>query len=354
MEDSASAQKAARKALFADAKARGILAPFIGKTYAIDDYDEHDRDLTLEAVVQSRVSGTRVHCFPLLGGDAGRPLAEINPRLLETAEMLLENAPEAEREIQRTPCRKRPPSDWVPPLERLFLYQPAAERIQFTPEMQHGLCFQCGSAFGLLKPRRCEYTGRYFCRMCFPSGAVQSIVPARIVAHWDFTECDVCPRAATFIAKIRSRPLIDIAATHPELYDSVPVLRDTHIARQKLFFLKDLVLHCSAVPARDPARSALNPVQSYLYTDIDIYSLDDLVHLERLLGRLIALLEAWVAHVAACPECQTHGATCPLCENKEKLFTFQILDVAVCPTCSTLYHRKCFKTQGCPKCKGSV
>lgn len=90
----------------------------------------------------------------------------------------------------------------------------------------------------------CSYTGYYFCEECNDRSQL-SVIPARVVRDWDFSEHMVSSLAHTFLDIHRCQtPMLCISAVNPALYDQVWLLRTVRELRVELVALNNVGIHC--------------------------------------------------------------------------------------------------------------
>ena len=314
-----------------------VVTPFVNDSFIIDDYDHHDAKKPLAAVVRTRFDGSREYSPPLEGGDECDDVMTRSSAVVQGADI--------PTLLPREMYSRRPPEGWKPVMDDLHLF----ELPRGKPEDQGSVCYECGAALGS-KPRFCEYTARFFCHKCFPPGK-KFCIPAKMVAHWDFEPYPINPRSYDYLNSVMANPTINIALAHRALYTRVPVMKDLRTVRQKLVHMKDFILTCTRIGDRDAPMTTLARCRAYHYTTVDVYALDDLMHADKRLDMLIDVLEAWLAHIASCELCLAKGSCCEVCGKHERIFPFQLLEVVQCPRCKGIFHRACYTSSTCPKCK---
>ncbi|XP_065891104.1 protein associated with UVRAG as autophagy enhancer-like isoform X2 [Dysidea avara] len=86
---------------------------------------------------------------------------------------------------------------------------------------------------------------------------------------------------------------------------------------------------------------------------IDIYSLRNLVDLHSglLLPQLTKAIRKAIKHVKKCPLCCQKRFVCEICQSPSVIYPFQLDETFQCKDCKALYHKRCRRSAGCPKCK---
>jgi len=317
-----------------------VVKPFVNESFIIDDYDHHDAKKPLVQVVRTRVDGNREYSPPLIGGD------ECDALMVRSNALKMEEEAGIPTVLPREMYSSKPPKNWKPVVDGFHIF----DLPKGKPEDQGNLCYECKNPIPAGKGRLCSYTCKYFCSKCFPASK-KYYVPSNVVLHWDFEQYAVNPRSFDYLCSIMTVPMIDISLAHPQLYNRVPVMKDLNMMRRKLFYMKDFILSCTRLKEDDPAKKSLVACKPYYYTNVDIFSFEDLIHSERLLESLMDILEAWLTHIASCQLCGAKGSYCEICGKNERIFPFQLLEVSQCPECKGIFHRACLKKNNCPKCK---
>lgn len=146
------------------------------------------------------------------------------------------------------------------------------------------------------RPRRCHYGGGLFCSGCH--SGLTAVIPARVVAAWDFRKVPVCDDVHEFLTATRTQPLIRIDADEQAAaIGRAPLLRETLLARRRVAQLLDALTVADDVVARDAAlrlRFAAGQ-RVHLLEGEALWSLVDLEDLAR--GAAFAQLPAWLAKV---------------------------------------------------------
>lgn len=156
-------------------------------------------------------------------------------------------------------------------------------------------------------------------------------------------------KSKEFLQSIYKEPVFDVSVINPKLYTQSKTLPKIKLLRRQLGFLKDFILTC-----RDRDRGGLvTPLQArmYLATELDTYSLGDLVESTQLLEWLRELVVKYVSHVLACEVCKMRGSVCEFCKKPALIYPFQLKVAVQCVgPCRGVYHRACYDKEKCPKC----
>ncbi|CUE71562.1 Hypothetical protein, putative [Bodo saltans] len=232
--------------------------------------------------------------------------------------------------------------------------------------------------------RVCHYTGSVFCRSCLPDGCTY-VIPAKIVANWDFALYPVCSEAQVVLRKNTSTPVVHAAALATVVKArSISSVEAARGLRRQLRILHSIMGSCSDVRSTDALSSIIYSRYAALH---EVYSLRDLVELRGLIisssdvkcdgdapsytqtalkpftqdGQGAALLErlkkmrdAAVIHcVRECELCKANAAKpCALCSDSKPLFLFDIQNVEACD-CGEIYHKSCWEVaeRRCNRCQ---
>ncbi|KAL6964404.1 hypothetical protein U1Q18_035459 [Sarracenia purpurea var. burkii] len=169
-------------------------------------------------------------------------------------------------------------------------------------EAQHYTCAGCHKHFedgktrvlefvqtlGWGKPRLCEYTGQLFCSSCHTNEV--AVLPARVLHHWDFTQCPVSQLAKSYLDSIHDQPMLCVSAVNPILFSKVPALLQVTGVRKRL----GAMLPYIRCPFRRSIYNALGS-RRYLLESNDFFALRDLIDLSK---GVFAVLPAMVDTVA--------------------------------------------------------
>jgi len=157
--------------------------------------------------------------------------------------------------------------------------------------------------------------------------------------------------SATLLEKLQSDPVYNILAINSTIYKKVK-LNNFRNYRIQLGILKEYINNCKSA---NFLREEIVKFPQYYSCDVDLYSLEDLVHLRFSTGPPIKtkqfVAEA-IKHVLSCELCKGLGFICEICNRHETLFPFQINRVTRCSECASCFHLKCYNPGriSCPKC----
>lgn len=214
-------------------------------------------------------------------------------------------------------------------------------------------CAECGqNVFPQQgQPRRCEYTGRYYCSLCHWNS--YSVVPARVLHNWDFEPRKVCRASLQFLRLMVKKPVLNIDKLNPMLFTFVEDLRHVKKLREDVLRMKQYLTLCHA--AQQQKLLLLLHKRQHFVEGSELYSLQDLIDLHdgNLLGYLTQVHQVFLDHITKnCEGCRGRGYLCKLCNNEEVIFPLGG-DTHTCPDCGAVYHRECQeKSQDpCPWCE---
>ncbi|XP_050758326.1 run domain Beclin-1-interacting and cysteine-rich domain-containing protein isoform X3 [Gymnogyps californianus] len=255
-------------------------------------------------------------------------------------------------DIYKLRIRVRGNLEWAPPRPQIiFNVHPAPTR-KVAVAKQNYRCAGCGIRTDpdyIKRLRYCEYLGKYFCQCCHENA--QTVIPSRILRKWDFSKYYVSNFSKDLLSKIWSDPLFNVQDINPALYRKVKSLNQVWLLRIQLFHMKNMFKTCRL--AKDLLDS-FDAVPGHLTEDLHLYSLSDLSATKKgdLVPRLTELLKAGSLHVEKCMLCQAKGFICEFCQNDgDIIFPFELNKCRTCEECKACYHKSCFKSTCCPRCK---
>ncbi|XP_029458746.1 protein associated with UVRAG as autophagy enhancer isoform X2 [Rhinatrema bivittatum] len=247
--------------------------------------------------------------------------------------------------------RMRGDSDWAPPrFQIIFNIHPSLKR-DTVVAAQSFLCAGCGTKVESKYTRRlryCDYLGKYFCDCCH--SYAESAIPARIIMKWDFSRYYVCNFSKQLLDSIWQDPVFNVSCINKALYTKVRDLDRVRELQEQLILIKKLLKTCRF------AESVLKEFEDlpvHLTTERHLFSLDDLLKVKRglLLPSLRDLLKSSTAHVENCELCQAKGFICEFCQSSDVIFPFQTVTCKRCAACKACFHKQCFKSEDCPRCR---
>ncbi|KAI9087552.1 hypothetical protein K1719_030422 [Acacia pycnantha] len=242
----------------------------------------------------------------------------------------------------------------------LIVEIPPCKSIEQMLAEQHNCCAGCHrhfddgttsiwdflQTFGRGKPRLCEYTAKLFCSSCHTNET--SVLPARVLHHWDFTHYPVSQLAKSYLDSINDQPLLSVTSVNPILLSKVPALLHVTGVRKKIGTMLPFVL----CPFRRSISSALG-VRRYLLENNDFFSLRDLIDLSKgafaaLPGKLETVSRKILKHITdQCSICCDVGVPCSArqdcCNPCSLIFPFQEDEIERCTTCQSVFHKPCFR-----------
>eukprot|EP00793_Prasinoderma_coloniale_P000211 PRCOL_00005721-RA len=136
---------------------------------------------------------------------------------------------------------------------------------------QGGACAGCGAPAATHPPvRACAYSRRAYCAACHRNDA--EVLPGAVLHSWDFRERRVCAQVADFLQSVSSRPMLNVSAAAPDLYNRVGAL--ARILDLRTWLTRAL----AAMPPERRARvlAAAPPRRRHLLEDVDTFALADL------------------------------------------------------------------------------
>ncbi|KAH8018681.1 hypothetical protein HPB51_010508 [Rhipicephalus microplus] len=195
------------------------------------------------------------------------------------------------------------------------------------------------------QPRRCEYTGRYYCSLCHWNSS--SVVPARVLHNWDFEPRKVCRASLQFLRLMVKKPVLNIDKLNPMLFTFVEDLRHVKKLREDILRMKQYLTLCHA--AQQQKLLLLLHKRQHFVEGSELYSLQDLIDLHdgNLLGYLTQVHQVFLDHITkTCEGCRGRGYLCKLCNSDEVIFPLGS-DTYNCSDCGSVYHR----LDPCPWCE---
>ncbi|VDO93227.1 unnamed protein product [Soboliphyme baturini] len=252
----------------------------------------------------------------------------------------------------------------------IYLATPHETGLDSDENVCHGCSKPIGFAFGFY--RTCHYDGHYYCSDCHSND--KCLIPSAVVNSWDMkpragtvrtltayrfglhitsvklTFALVCRRCRFFLDDYMDQPLIDLNRENPKLCLVINCLAEVHKLRQQLNYVSLYMNSCRQFVGEDFRKRFC--LKEYLYTDVNLYSVMDLVQAStgQLQKHLSLILEAAFKHVFSCRLCFQKGFVCELCISSEVIFPFQLDTTHQCPKCFCVLHKSCIDGQSCPKC----
>lgn len=200
------------------------------------------------------------------------------------------------------------------------------------------------------EPRRCDYTGLYYCPACHWESRV--VLPARVLHNWDFEERGVSRQAKQFLALMKTKPVLNLELLNPHLFKFVEELSMVKKLREDILLMKRYLETCRNAQETRMLRQLEE--RQHFVENTHMYSLQDLIDAET--GVLVAYLQrvhhSFSEHIkTSCLVCQGKGYICEICDVSEIIFPFDG-GVVVCDGCSTVLHQCCYTSRGsrCPRC----
>ncbi|XP_029792595.1 protein associated with UVRAG as autophagy enhancer isoform X2 [Suricata suricatta] len=246
--------------------------------------------------------------------------------------------------------RIRGPEDWEPPrFQIIFSVHPPLKR-ELVVAAQNFLCAGCGTPVEtkfVKRLRYCEYLGKYFCECCH--SYAETCIPARILATWDFRKYYVSNFSKRLLDGLWHQPVFNLLSVGHSLYAKAKELDRVRETREQLFHIKKLLKTCRFA---ERALKEFEQVPGHLTNELHLFSLDDLVRVKKklLVPLLKDILKASLAHVAGCELCQGKGFICEFCQSAAVIFPFQTETCRRCSGCRACFHKRCFRSSGCPRC----
>ncbi|XP_033625957.1 differentially expressed in FDCP 8 homolog B-like isoform X2 [Asterias rubens] len=220
---------------------------------------------------------------------------------------------------------------------------------------QNYRCAECRAQLSFkgdaVEPRQCDYDGHYYCSLCHWNDT--EVIPARVIHNWDFETRKVCRQSKQFLKLMLRRSLLCIQDLNPMLFNYVEELSQIKKLREEILIMKMYFLSCRKAMEDKLLLQLQN--RPHFVEQSDTYSLQDLIDTKdnTLLTTLSGIHSNYAVHIRIeCPLCQARGFICELCNTDEILYPFDMI-AAVCPLCSSVFHRDCFykRDQECPKCE---
>lgn len=142
---------------------------------------------------------------------------------------------------------------------------------------QKFLCAECRAPLSYhdqqLQPRVCDYSGLYYCAICHWTDTM--VIPARVLANWDFEERKVCRASKHQLKLLATRPLICISDINPMLLSLVDELKEIKRLREEIITMKSYILDCKV--ALKSKLLLLLRSRPHFVDGTDAFSLQDLI-----------------------------------------------------------------------------
>lgn len=142
-------------------------------------------------------------------------------------------------------------------------------------------CAECGIQLMnkalYLEPRKCNYSGLYFCKNCHWND--YSIIPGNIIRNWDFEQRPVGRQSLQEINLFYERPVIKLEEINPKLFVFVQKLGNIKQKRLNLMEMKKYLDVCKIAIAAKMVNEVTGS-RRYLVQNTDFYSIYDLVAVE--------------------------------------------------------------------------
>lgn len=150
-----------------------------------------------------------------------------------------------------------------------------------------------------LEPRKCHYTGLFYCRNCHWNN--YSILPANIVHNWDFEQRPVSRQSLQEINLFYERPVIKLEEINPKLFVFVQKLSIIRQKRLNLMEMKRYLDVCKFALSAKLIDSTVG-TRRYLVQNADFYSIYDLVGAENssLVDYLNSIFVTFKSHIMVC------------------------------------------------------
>ncbi|CAI2349024.1 unnamed protein product [Caenorhabditis sp. 36 PRJEB53466] len=210
-------------------------------------------------------------------------------------------------------------------------------------------------------PRFCDYFGLFFCTLCH--GNEKSIIPARVLTQWSFTEHGVSDRAMRFLRSVRETPVFKMRELSMDLVKKNKALRAVIELRPKLKHMEAFIKVCvdasSQVFEFGNLSTMFASLDRYLLETDDLFSLNDLLRIynKDLINLLEPLAKRAREHILNCKRCRLQAPVCVRCNDMtDRLFPFEERAISRCDGCGHLSHapkcprRDVPKDTHCPKC----
>ncbi|XP_017767901.1 PREDICTED: run domain Beclin-1-interacting and cysteine-rich domain-containing protein isoform X1 [Nicrophorus vespilloides] len=232
--------------------------------------------------------------------------------------------------------------EWAPPRPQvIFTLHPIVSRNDLIAK-QNYRCAGCGMRVAkqyASKFRYCNYLGRFFCTGCHSNQL--SIIPARIIQNWNFKRFIVSNFSYRLLEQMYTDPLFRVFELNRKLMNN-KAMKTCRMFREGLSYLKDFILTCRFA---DTIQDYLKNERSYLLSDPDVYSMEDLVKVKtgemRVKFKFIA--EMCSKHVYECQLCLARGFICEICKKNDLLFPWRMGSVSRCKKCGCCFHITCWK-----------
>ncbi|CAD7003119.1 differentially expressed in FDCP 8 homolog [Ceratitis capitata] len=227
-------------------------------------------------------------------------------------------------------------------------------------------CAECGTLLNFknswIEPRLCDYNGLYYCPNCHWND--YSIIPARVVHNWDFTQYKVSRSSLQEISLFYDKPLIKLEEANSKLFVFLEKLGNIKKLRQNLCHMKKYLVECRTATEEKLLdkqmstqctndNSGVSDLRRHLIQSTEFFSINDLDLIEKgiLVDYLQKVFNGFDQHIRNCELCRAKAYICEICGNNEVIFPFDD-GCIMCDKCNSIYHRVCMtrKNMICPKC----
>jgi hypothetical protein len=160
------------------------------------------------------------------------------------------------------------------------------EKMEICPERgltsQNYYCIECGNEISSKDSIKCDFNGNYLCPKCH--GGKESINPIRIIRNWDFKLYPISNKSRRIIANFSYNNLINFPKINPKEFKSNEKFKQVKILREKIF--KSTQKRLKAVGKAEATKQLtvlekLAWPKTHLLTSIDLYTIEDLIEIER-------------------------------------------------------------------------
>ncbi|RZC43316.1 run domain Beclin-1 interacting and cysteine-rich containing protein, partial [Asbolus verrucosus] len=233
--------------------------------------------------------------------------------------------------------------EWAPPRPQIIftIHPPPSRKVLMTKQN-----YRCAGCSMKVAPqyasrfRYCDYLGRYFCTGCHTNQL--ALIPGRVLQKWDFTR---------LLEQMYSDPLFRVFELNKHICKMSRNLQFCRKLRLGLFYLKDFIFACRYA---EMISETLEKEKSYILTDPEVYSMEDLVSVRNgdMKLKLKYLVESCCRHTSECRLCLARGFICEICNAPEVIFPWQMRRVRRCSQCGMCYHANCWNPneKPCQKC----
>lgn len=160
------------------------------------------------------------------------------------------------------------------------------EGMEICPERgliaQNYSCSECGNGISAKDSIKCDFSGNYMCPKCH--GGKEGINPIRILRNWDFKRYPISNKSRKVIANASYNNLINFPKLNPKEFKTNVKFEKVKILREKIFKSTQKRLKAAGKSEQTKQLALLEKLawpKTHLLTSVDLYTIEDLIEIER-------------------------------------------------------------------------